>query len=104
MKKVEAGPLWPTPVLYVEDEVLNWEVVELRLGQRFALKWAKSADEACAGITCQPGQKPVCASSACACAATEQKEIACTDASQCTADCPAAYQIACVEGRCACQR
>ncbi len=52
MKKVEAGPLWPTPVLYVEDEALNWEVVELRLGQRFALKWAKSDEEACAKVTC----------------------------------------------------
>lgn len=55
MKKVEAGPLWPTPVLYVEDEALNWEVVELRLGQRFALKWAKSAEEACAEVRAQKG-------------------------------------------------
>ena len=55
MRKVEAGTLWPAPVLYVEDEALNWEVVELRLGQRFALKWAKSAEEACAEVHARKG-------------------------------------------------
>ncbi len=58
----------------------------------------------CAGISCPSGQKPACASGACACAATEQVEIACTDASQCSGDCPADYRLACVQGRCACQR
>ena len=55
MKKVESAPLWASPVLYVEDEVLNWEVAELRLKSRFALQWARSAEEACTKVRLQKG-------------------------------------------------
>ena len=34
-------------VLYVEDEASNWEVTELRLRSKYALRWAKSDEEAC---------------------------------------------------------
>lgn len=53
MKRVDAGtsggPVEESKrplVLYVEDELENWEVAELRLKRRFELVWAKSADEA----------------------------------------------------------
>ncbi|MEW6433076.1 MAG: response regulator [Myxococcota bacterium] len=56
MKKIPSdagGPRAPAPdrvVLYVEDEVSNWEVTELRLRNRFKLVWAKTAEEACAAV------------------------------------------------------
>lgn len=56
MKKIEPPPMWSTPVLYVEDELANWEVVELRLGKRFALQWAKSSEEACERVRAQKGE------------------------------------------------
>jgi len=48
--------MWTTPVLYVEDELPNWEVVELRLGKRFSLQWAKSSEEACDRVRAQNGE------------------------------------------------
>lgn len=56
MKKISSDspvPQAPPPervVLYVEDEVSNWEVTELRLRSRFKLVWAKTAEEACAAV------------------------------------------------------
>ncbi len=56
MRPVEPAPLWVSPVLYVEDETPNWEVVELRLGKRFKLQWARSSEEACDRIRAQKGE------------------------------------------------
>ncbi len=56
MKKVEPARMWETPVLYVEDELPNWEVVELRLGKRFYIQWAKSSEEACDRVRAQNGE------------------------------------------------
>jgi CheY-like chemotaxis protein len=52
MKKIstdlpQTKPAPDRVVLYVEDEVSNWEVTELRLKNRFKLVWAKTAEEAC---------------------------------------------------------
>ena len=55
MKPVERAPIYESPVLYVEDEAPNWEVVELRLGKRFKLQWARSSEEACQRIQAQKG-------------------------------------------------
>ncbi len=41
-------------ILYVEDEDSNWMVAELRLGQRYQLLRARSAEEACKAICAQP--------------------------------------------------
>ena len=55
MKPVELAPMYEAPVLYVEDETPNWEVVELRLARRFNLQWARSSEEACDRIRGQKG-------------------------------------------------
>ncbi|MDP2270714.1 MAG: response regulator [Archangium sp.] len=56
MKKIEPATIWTSPVLYVEDELPNWEVVELRLGNRCTLQWAKSSEEACDRVRSQKGE------------------------------------------------
>lgn len=44
------------PILYVEDELSNWEVAELRLSKRFKLLWASTAQQACDLIRSNNGQ------------------------------------------------
>ena len=46
-----AGKAAPSlQVLYVEDELANWEVAELRLRSKYDLRWAKSDAEACEAV------------------------------------------------------
>lgn len=55
MKPVVLDATWQLPVLYVEDEQANWEVVELRLGKRCKLEWARSSEEACERVRNRAG-------------------------------------------------
>ena len=79
------------------------------------------SDTDCAGITCEPGQVKACVNGACACGIKTTTETgqcqtaadcpanahSCVDvqtAADCQGDCPANYNLACVDSRCACQR
>ncbi len=63
-----------------------------------------SADTDCAIISCESDETKVCTSNGCACARTENREIACTSDAMCPANCASGFEPACITGSCACRQ